>query len=75
MLARSMREARRFCTCVEQARASIRSLNRCEATRYATRVGLICLGRRLVGARGPAAHGPDGMRPSATDRGSGCCDR
>jgi hypothetical protein len=29
-------------------------------------LGLICLGRRLVGAQCPAAHGPDGIKPSAT---------
>ena len=45
-------------------------MDRCEATRCATRLGLICLCRRLVGARSPAAHGPDGMRPSATVRNS-----
>ena len=43
-------------------RRSVR-LDRCEATRRATRLGLICLCRRLVGAHGPAAHGPDGIRP------------
>src|ERR1700686_1475661 len=48
-------------------RRSVR-LDRCEATRHATRLGLICLCRRLVGAYGPAAHGPDGIRPSATAR-------
>jgi hypothetical protein len=32
------------------------------------RLGLICLLRRPVGARGPAAHGPDGISPSATAR-------
>jgi len=36
-------------------------LDRCEATRCATRLELICLPWRLVGARGPAAYGPDGM--------------
>jgi hypothetical protein len=50
--------------------AQLRSdrLDRCDATRCATRLGLICLSRRLVGAHDPAAHGPDRSRPSATAR-------
>ena len=57
---------------VRRAGASRRSvrLDRCGATRCATRLVLICLGRRLVGAHGPAAHGPDGIKLSATDRNS-----
>src|SRR5262245_33893952 len=39
---------------------------RCDTTRSATRLGLICLARRRVGARSPAAYGPDGIRRSAT---------
>ena len=54
------------------ARAGRRSvrLDRCASTRCATRLGLICLDRRRVGARCPAAQGPDGIRPSATARNS-----
>jgi hypothetical protein len=48
-------------------RRSVR-LDRCASTRCATRLGLIRLLRRPVGARGPAAHGPDGISPSATAR-------
>src|SRR5262249_47265842 len=45
-------------------------LDRCASTRCATRVGLICRDRRHIGAHGPAAQGPDGIRPSATVRNS-----
>jgi len=33
-----------------------------ESARRATHLRLICLGRRLVAARGPIVHGPEGMR-------------
>src|SRR3979411_3357197 len=68
-LARIMHHAERFHT-FDWRPAQRRSvpLDRGEATRLATRMGLICLRRRLVGARGPAAHGPDRSRPSATVR-------
>src|SRR4030088_1906754 len=68
-LARIMHHAERFHT-FDWRPAQRRSvqLDRCEATRLATRMGLICLRRRLVGARGPAAHGPDFSRPSAQVR-------
>src|SRR5258705_781280 len=42
--------------------------DRCAATRNATRLGLICLARRRIGARRPAAHPLDGARRSATAR-------
>jgi hypothetical protein len=38
-LAAIMHDAGRFCTSVESARGSIRSLDRCEATCCATRLG------------------------------------
>jgi hypothetical protein len=41
-------------------------LDRRKTAHCTARLGLICLDRRLVGARGPAAHGPDCNRPSAT---------
>jgi hypothetical protein len=53
-------------------RRSVR-LDRCASTRCATRLGLICLHRRRVGARSPAVHGPDSMRPSATARNNAPC--
>src|SRR5207302_4952144 len=70
-LAAIMHDAERFCTTVwrRTGRRSVRA-DRCEATRLTTRLGLICRGRRPVGAHCPAVHGPDGMRPSATVRNS-----
>src|SRR5258708_7976018 len=47
-------------------RRPVRS-DRFAATRSATRLGLICLARRRIGARSPAAH-PLGARRSATAR-------
>ena len=54
---------------VRRADARRRSVrrDRCEATRCATRLGLIC---HVGGSQGPAAYGPDGMKPSATQRNS-----
>ena len=64
-LARIMRHMERFLrVCPTIARRRSVRLDRREATRRAMRLGLICLCRRLVGAHGPAAHGPDGIRPS-----------
>jgi hypothetical protein len=45
-------------------------LDRCASTRCATHWGLICRDRRRIGAHGPAAQGPDCIRPSATVRNS-----
>ena len=64
-----MHDAEHFCASWRSGalRRSVR-WDRCEVTRCGTRVGLICLDRRFVGARRPVAHGPDRSRPSATAR-------
>src|SRR5271154_2025641 len=43
-------------------------MDRRDGTRYATRLGLICPDGRRQGHMAPAAHGPHGMRESATVR-------
>src|SRR5258707_15674172 len=50
-------------------RRPVRS-DRFAATHSATRLGLICLSRRRIGAQRPAAHPLDGARRSATARNS-----
>jgi hypothetical protein len=48
-------------------------LERCQAAPGAARLKLVCLPLRRVGARGQAAHGPVGMRPSVPARNSAPC--
>ena len=70
-LARIMHDAGRFCTFVGESHAfAPTGWIGFGATRGAMRWWLICRDRRLIGAPGPAAHGPDGIRPSATVRNS-----
>jgi hypothetical protein len=67
-LARIMHHSALFCMSARHARADGRSdRTGVPPTHSATRLGLICLARRRIGAQCPAAH-PDGARRSAIAR-------